>query len=72
MVGRFMRVQRGPTPAASDLVPFKSVCGHMGIHWNTGYRYKRQGRFPLEVLEVGDRYYCRAADLEQYTHRAAS
>jgi predicted site-specific integrase-resolvase len=67
-----MRVQRGTKAGGSDLVPFKDVCHRMGIHWNTGYRLKRQGRFPVEVLDVGDRYYCRRADVEYYTRRAAS
>jgi hypothetical protein len=55
-----------------ELVPFKVVCRRLGIHPNSGYKYRREDRFPLEVIELGDRYYCRAADLDLYTRARAA
>jgi predicted site-specific integrase-resolvase len=55
-----------PLPPAADLVPLKDVCQRLGIHWNTGYRARRAGRFPLEVLQIETRYYCRRADLDAF------
>ena len=53
-------------------MPFKTVCRRIGIHPNSGYKYRREDRFPLEVIELGDRFYCRAADLERYTRARAA
>jgi hypothetical protein len=67
MATKLTRIPRG-----LELVPFKTVCRRMGIHPNTGYRLRQQDRFPLEVLEVGDRFYCRATDLADFTRARAA
>jgi predicted site-specific integrase-resolvase len=52
------------------LVPLKDVCLELGIHANTGYRWRDGGEFPLEVIHLGGRYYCHRTDVDAYLHRA--
>ena len=35
---------------SAELVPFKTVCWRLHIHYNTGYKLRREDRFLLEVL----------------------
>ena len=49
-----------------ELVPFKTVCATLGIHYNTGYRANRKGTFPLLVTEMGRRFFCKRADIEAF------
>ena len=66
-------LKRVPEPDSSaELVPFKTVCRRLHIHYNTGYKLRREDRFPLEVLSLGDRFFCRRDDLERYAHRATA
>lgn len=58
------RIPRAEVP--SDLVPFRDVCARLGIHYVTGARHRDAGLFPLEVLKIGHRYYCRRDELEHY------
>ena len=58
--------KRGLAADPVELVPFKDVCQRLGIHWNTGYRNRKKGRFPFEVLLVGSQYYCRRADVDEF------
>lgn len=68
-----MKANRGQDgQTIGELVPFKMVCRRLGIHPNSGYKYRREDRFPLEVISLGDRYYCRAADLDLYTRARAA
>jgi hypothetical protein len=34
------------------------------MHVNTGYDLVHQGRFPVEVVLIGKRYFCRANELD--------
>jgi hypothetical protein len=53
-----------------NMIPFKIVCRqYLDIHYNTGYRLRRDGEFPIEVVTLGGRFFCRAVDIEAYTHR---
>jgi hypothetical protein len=58
------RLRKLPSPEAQELEPFKVVCRRLGIHPNTGYKLRREDRFPFEVIEVGDRFYCRTGDVD--------
>ena len=42
------------------LVPIRAVCEQFGIHPDTGHKWRREGTFPIEVIEAAGRYYCRA------------
>jgi hypothetical protein len=63
------RLQRVPDESQGEMVAFKAACTIVGVHYNTGYKLKREDRFPVEVLAVGGRFFCRQADLDEYTHR---
>lgn len=57
------RIARG---SDAGMVSFKKVCRRIGIHPNSGYKYHHEGRFPIEVITLGDRLYCRAVDVDTY------
>jgi hypothetical protein len=53
-----------------DILTFMEVCAELRMHYNTGYRLRREGRFPIHVEKLGRRYFCRRVDLEEYLHGA--
>jgi hypothetical protein len=64
------RLQRAPEEKPREMIPIRVACADwLGVHPNTGYTMRRQDRFPVEVITMGGRYFCRRADLERYTHR---
>jgi hypothetical protein len=63
------RLQRVSEQNRGEMVAFKMACTIVGVHYNTGYKLKREERFPVEVLAVGGRFFCRQADLDDYLHR---
>jgi predicted DNA-binding transcriptional regulator AlpA len=52
---------------ASPFVRFQAVCELLGIHYNTGYTLRREGTFPIPVIAIGGRYYCRRHDVDTFT-----
>ena len=63
-MGNLKPVQRGHN--TNGLVPLKDACEEIGVHFQTGYRHRNTGQFPIEVLKIARRYYCRRTDLDTY------
>lgn len=53
-------------------VPVLRVFELIGIHSNTGYRLIKDGEFPLDIVQIGKRYFCHTADVEAFTHGGPS
>jgi predicted DNA-binding transcriptional regulator AlpA len=50
----------------NGLLGLPEVSEKLGFHNRTGYRLAREGRFPVEVLTIGGRFYCRPSDVDAY------
>jgi predicted DNA-binding transcriptional regulator AlpA len=47
-------------------VPVLEVFSILGVHANTGYHWIQDGDFPIEVVLIGKRYFCRRGDVESF------
>lgn len=53
-------------PGRSDMVRLGPVLVRLGICRTTGYKWIRDGVFPVPVEKIGAHYYARAVDVNAY------
>lgn len=51
---------------AKRLIPFASVCDALSLALQTGYNQVSAGRFPLPVVRIGRRLFCRPGDVDEF------
>jgi len=57
---------RVPTPDEKPLLELAETFGPLRLSRTTGYQLRASGNYPVEVLQQGDHYFVRTADLRRY------
>ena len=47
-------------------IPLAEACRLLGVSRNTGYAHKDDGKFPVPVRKICDRYKCDLAEVEAF------
>lgn len=55
-----------------EMVSLETAAARLGVSTATAYRLRREGKFPLRVVQIGSQFRVYAADLEELVTGKAS